>query len=140
MIVDLLKEVQAKLLDPRIDSLGLRLVRHFGSRWTNQSVDLQGRTFRVRITKERGIYEVWFAAADEAFDWFGYSEVFYVLNYNAPRLTTYDVHQTISRLRELLLVRGEAIASLFAPENYRHTFRQIVQARDAQAEEPGSPK
>lgn len=128
-----LTSIVRRWLEDDANGLGLHMVHHGGSRWTNQFVELVYETFRIRITAERGAFEVRFAAVNEAFDWFNGAEIARLLDRPGVPVSGLDLSEVLSRLRFLLTER-DAIASMFQPVNYAAMRRRAAENRDILAQ------
>ena len=128
MPVHLLKTVQRELV-PELAPLGFAIVAHTGSRWTSETVELQCLDLRIRISFERGWFEVHFGIAQDPFTWFSCYEVLERMGYASAALSGTDAGETIQRLKSFVRAEIVTLLSLFSVGSYEATRIELMEVR-----------
>lgn len=111
---------------------GMRLAR-YSEHHQDGPVDLLVRDLCIRLDRDRTVFGVRFSARFDS-DWFDAAEVRACLGRQGPDVASTDATVTVARLRECLAADLDAIAHLFAPEQYPDARLRMLEWRRARNE------
>lgn len=132
MQVDLTEAVERALLGVSL-GIEMRLVRHTGSRWMFETVDLESGTLKIRLSKQRGIIEVLFGSSlDDPREWFTSAEVMRVLGRDHETLSTSNVDEMLAELKAVLRSAGSELVRRFSAPEYLQTRRALLAIRSVE--------